>query len=68
MQYLLYFVVFFKVQGTIKEVFVADVVEARLANRKVFTRRHTQDAKVASTQYKRANGIPSSSNSDINSP
>jgi hypothetical protein len=37
MQYLLYCVVCFKVQGNIKEVFVADVVEVTLATQKVFT-------------------------------
>jgi len=68
MQYLLYCVVYFKVRSTTKEVFVADVVDVTLANRGVFTRRDAHDAKVASTQYKRANGIPSTSGSDTNSP
>ncbi len=48
MQYLLYCVICFRVQGTIREVFMVDVVEATLANCKVFLRRHAQDAKVAS--------------------
>jgi len=48
MQYLLYCVICFRVQGTIKKVFMVDVVEEALANCKVFTRRHAQDAKVAS--------------------
>jgi hypothetical protein len=37
MQYLLYCVVCFAVQGTTREVFVADVVDATLANHGVFT-------------------------------
>jgi hypothetical protein len=36
MQYLLYSVVYFKVQGTTKEVFVVDVVDTALANHGVF--------------------------------
>jgi hypothetical protein len=47
------------------EVFVADVVDATLINHGIFTRQHAHDAKVASTQYRRANGIPSPSSSDI---
>ncbi len=47
MQYLLYFVVCFKDQSTIKEVFVPNVVSKEaLANGGVFT--HAQDAKAAS--------------------
>ncbi len=49
MQYLLYCVICFRVQGTTKEVFVANAMEVALANRKIFTCRHTHDAKVAST-------------------
>jgi hypothetical protein len=64
MQYLLYCVVCFRVQGTTKEVFVVDVMDATLANRMVFIRWHTHDAKVASMQYKRANEVPSPFNSD----
>jgi hypothetical protein len=37
MQYLLYYVVCCKVQGTTREVFVVNVVDATLANYKVFT-------------------------------
>ncbi len=48
--------------------FLANVMEATLANHGVFTHWHAQDAKVALTQYKKANGIPSPSNSDIDSP
>jgi hypothetical protein len=44
---------------------VANVVDTTLANCWVFMRQHAHDAKVASAQYKRANGIPSPSNSDI---
>jgi len=47
---------------------VVDVMEAALANHGVFTCWHAQDAKVTSTQYRRANGIPSPSSSDIDSP
>jgi hypothetical protein len=47
---------------------MANVVEATLANRGVFTCRHTQDTKVALTQYKRANGIPSPYNNDVDNP
>jgi hypothetical protein len=43
-------------------VFVADVMDAKLTNREVFTQRHAHDAKVASAQHTRTNGIPSSFN------
>jgi len=56
MKYLLYCVVYFKVQGNIKEVFVANVMEATLANCKIFMYRHAQDVKVTSSGYRRANG------------
>jgi hypothetical protein len=47
MQYLLYCVVCFRDQNTIKEVFVANVVSKEaLANGEVFT--HAQDAKATS--------------------
>jgi hypothetical protein len=49
-------------------VFVANVMEATLANHMVFTRWHAQDVKITLTWYKRANEIPSPSNSDIDSP
>jgi len=49
-------------------VFVVDIVEETLANHRVFTHRHTQGVEVASMQYKKDNGIPSSSISDANSP
>jgi hypothetical protein len=68
MQYLLYNAICFRVQGTIREVFVADVMDATLANCGVFTQWHAHDAEVGSTQYKTANGIPSPSDSDIDSP
>jgi hypothetical protein len=64
MQYVLYYVICFKVWGTTREVFVANDVDTRLANCKVFTQRHAHDTKVASTRYKRANGIPSPFSSD----
>jgi hypothetical protein len=47
---------------------VTKVVDATLANCGVFTRQHAHDVEVASMRYMRANGIPSPSNSDINSP
>jgi hypothetical protein len=68
MWYLLYCVICIRVRNTIKEVFMANVMEATLANHGVFTRRYTQDAKVTSAQYKKANGIPSHFNNDTNSP
>jgi hypothetical protein len=68
MQYLLYCVVCFGVRGTTKEVFVVDVVDVALANRGVFMRQHTHDAEVSLAQYKKANGIPSPFDNDINSP
>ncbi len=68
MQYLLYCVVCCRVQSTTKEVFVADVVDITLANRGVFTRWHAHDAEVASTRYRKVNGIPSPSSSDTNNP
>jgi hypothetical protein len=45
MQYLVYCVVCFKVQSTIGEVFVANVVEVALANCGIFMHRHAKDAK-----------------------
>jgi hypothetical protein len=45
---------------------MVDVVDVALANRGVFTQRHTQDVEVALVRYKKANGITSSSNSDTN--
>jgi hypothetical protein len=68
MQYLLYCVVFFKVRGTTKEGFMADVMDVTFTNHEVFTQHHTHDAKVASVWYKRANGIPSPSNNHTDSP
>jgi len=68
MKYLLYYVVYFKVQGNIKEVFVADAMEATLANYKVFMYRHAQDVKVTSSGYRRANGIPSPFSNDKDNP
>jgi hypothetical protein len=64
MQYLLYFIVCFKVQGIIREMFMVDVMDVALANREVFTQWHTHDAEVASMQYKKANGTPSPFSSD----
>jgi hypothetical protein len=49
MQYLLYYVVCFMVQGTTKEMFVVNVVDVTLVNHGVFMRQHTHDAKDAST-------------------
>jgi hypothetical protein len=68
MQYLLYCVVCFKVQGTTKEMFMANAINATLANHEVFSQCHAHDAKVALVWHRRANGIPSPSSSDINSP
>jgi len=48
--------------------FMINVVNITLANRKVFMQRHANDPKVASTWYKRANGIPSPFGNDIDSP
>jgi hypothetical protein len=64
----LYYVVYFKLQGSIKEVFVADAMEATLVNHRVFMYQHAHDAKVTSTGYRRANGIPSPSSNDIDNP
>jgi len=47
-----------------REVFVVDVVDATLANRGVFPQRNAHGAEVALMQYKRANGIPSTSSSE----
>jgi len=58
MQYLLYCLVCFKVQGIIKEVFVVNVVGVTLAKHGVFMNRHTQDVKVASTQKGHWDPIP----------
>jgi hypothetical protein len=40
-------------------------MDATLANCGVFMQWHTHDAKVALAWYKKANGVPSPSNSDI---
>jgi hypothetical protein len=68
MQLLLYCVVCFRARGTTREVFVINVVDATLANCGVFMRQHAHDVEVASTWYMKANGIPSPSSSDIDSP
>jgi hypothetical protein len=68
MQYFLYHVICFKVEGTTREVFMADVVDVALANCGVFTWQHAHDAKVALAWYNKANGIPSPSSSDTYSP
>jgi predicted metal-binding protein len=68
MQCLLYRVVCFKVRNTTKDVFVAHVVDVAFANCGVFMGQHTHDAKVSLIQHKVANGIPSPSDNDINSP
>jgi hypothetical protein len=53
---------------TTREVFVTNVVDAILANYGEFMWWHAHDAEVASTQYKKANGIPSPLSSDTNNP
>jgi hypothetical protein len=63
-----YCVVCFRVRGTTRQVFVVDVVDATLANRGIFTQWYAHDAKVASTWYKYANGIPSPFGNDTYSP
>jgi hypothetical protein len=65
MQYLLYYVVCFKVWNTTNEVFMVDDVDVAMANCGVFTQWHAHDAKVTSTWYTRVNGIPSPSSGDI---
>jgi hypothetical protein len=68
MEYLFYCVVYLTVWGTTKEVFVANVVDATLANHEVFTQLYAHDAKVASTRYRKFDGNPSPFNSDTDSP
>jgi uncharacterized protein (UPF0303 family) len=68
MQYLLYYVVCFIIGNTTKDVFAIVVVDITLANHRVFMWQHTHDAEVSSTQYIRADGIPSPSRNDIDSP
>jgi hypothetical protein len=68
MQYLFYCVVYFKIQRTTKEVFVADVMDVTLANHGVFMQWHAHDAEVTSVWYKKANGIPSLFSNETNSP
>jgi hypothetical protein len=68
MQYLLYCVDYFKVRGTTREVSVANVVDTTLVNRMVFMRWYAHDADVALMWYRKANGIPSPSSTDIDSP
>jgi hypothetical protein len=64
MQYLLYYVVYFSVRGTTKEVFMIDIVDASLTNRMVLCDNTPMMRKVSSTRYKKANGIPSPSCND----
>ncbi len=47
---------------------MADAMEATLVNHRVFMYQHAHDAKVTSTGYRRANGIPSPSSNDIDNP
>jgi hypothetical protein len=54
------------VWNTHKEVFVANVVDVALANYGVFMWRHTHNVKVTSAWYRKANGILSPSNNDMN--
>jgi hypothetical protein len=68
MEYLFYCVVYLKVWGTIREVFVANVVDATLTNHGVFTQLYAHDVEVASTRYRRFNGNPSPFNSDTDNP
>jgi hypothetical protein len=68
MQYLLYCVVCFKVRNTTRDLFMANVMDATLANHGAFTHRHAQDVEVILTQYKKTNGIPSPSSNDTCSP
>jgi hypothetical protein len=67
MQYLLYYVVCFKVWGTTRELFMNNVVDATLTNCRVFMWQYAHDVEVGSTCYKKANGIPSPVGIDINS-
>ncbi len=64
----MYYVVYFKVRGNIKEVFMVDAMEATLVNLMVFMYQHAQDVKVTSTRYRKANGILSPSSNDIDNP
>jgi len=48
--------------------FVANFVDATMANHMIFTQCHTHDAKVALARYRRANEIPSPSSNDIDCP
>ncbi len=68
MQYLLYYVVCNRVQGTTKEVFMGNIVDTTLANHGVFMQQHAHDAKVSLAWYMKANGIPSPFGSDTFSP
>jgi hypothetical protein len=43
---------------------VVDIKDVTLVNYEIFMQQHTHDAKVASVQYRRVNGIPSPSNND----
>jgi hypothetical protein len=47
---------------------MVDAMDTTLANCGVLTWWYAHDAKVALVRYKRTNGIPSPSNSDIDSP
>ncbi len=66
MQYLLHCVIYVQDRGTIREVFMVDVVDVALANCGVFTQWHTQDVEVTLVWYKNANGITSSFDNDTN--
>jgi hypothetical protein len=47
---------------------MADTMDAALGNYGVFMQQYTHDAEVALAWYKKANGIPSPSSSDTDSP
>jgi hypothetical protein len=62
-----YYIVLF-VLGTTKEMFVANVVDVALANRRVFMQRCAHDVEASLAQYRKANGIPAPFDNDISNP
>jgi hypothetical protein len=58
----------FNTYCTTRDLFMANVMDATLANHGAFSHQHAQDVEVILTQYKKTNGIPSPSSNDTCSP
>jgi hypothetical protein len=68
MQYLLYCVSCFKFCSTTKKVFVANAQDTTSASREIFMQWYAHDVEVTSAGYRKANGIQSPFDNDIDNP